>query len=193
MKEHLKKLKADFLLSSMLCIVLGILLMLRGEQVLRTLGKVFGFFILLIGGIYLFGILASGPKSKITAIIGGIISLIGLWILLKPEVVVSIVPIVIGVLIVFHGIKQLMLSFESKQYGYQNWAINTILGVISILLGGMCIIHAFGIMKITFVIIGLSLVYNGVSDIWVATRTTKAEKYYHNGRETIDIEFNEDK
>ena len=52
--------------------------------------------------------------------------------------------------------------------------------------------NAFGIMEKATIVVGIILIYNGVSNIWIASRSTKAEKAY-NKTHTIDVEFVEDK
>ena len=96
-----------------------------------------------------------------------------------------LVPIMIGVVMIFQGIRQISISWEAKGYGYPNWYVGILLAVIGILLGVLCIVHAFGIMTLAMVVIGISLIFNGGSNIWMVTRVRKAEKLF---RETIDVD-----
>lgn len=191
MKEYLKQMKLEFLLSSVLCILLGIVLIIWGERILTLIGSALGVILLLVGIIYLGSFFLAAMSNGISALIGATLCLIGIWILIQPEVIVSIVPIVFGVLLILHGVKALSVAFESRKYGYSNWMISALLAALSILLGIFCIVYAFGLMKLTTVIIGIALIYNGVSNIWVASRATKAERMYSHSN-TIDVEFKDE-
>ena len=51
-----------------------------------------------------------------------------------------------------------------------------VLGAVSILFGVICICNAFGIAKLTMVLIGLMLIYDGVTDMLIVSRGHRAEK-----------------
>ena len=112
--------------------------------------------------------------------------------MITPGVVVSVIPIIIGVILIYHGLKQVLLSMESKKYNNSKWGLGLLLAVISIVFGAICISNAFGIMELTSIVIGISLIYNGVSNIWVSWQATKSERNYHNGSTTIDVTFKKD-
>lgn len=192
MKDFIKRIKGDFLLSSIFSIILGIILIIWGGATLILLGRMIGIILLLIGAAYLLNFFMGSMNYSLNGIVGGVIALIGIWILIEPKVIVSIVPIVIGVVLIFHGVKSITYSIESRDYGNERWGIGVLLGVVSIILGVLCIVGAFGIMKIAFAVIGIALIYSGISNLWVAFRTTKAETAYHKKMETIDVEFKDE-
>lgn len=191
MKELLKEIKWEFLLSSVLCIVMGLVLAIWGDHVLLMLGGMLGVILLIVGIIYLGSFFLASMTNGVSAFIGATMCLIGIWIIMQPEVIVSIVPIVFGVLLALHGVKALTIAFESKKYGYSNWIVSAVLAALSIVLGVFCIVHAFGIVKMTTIIIGISLIYNGISNIWVSSRATKAGREYRAQTGTIDVDFKE--
>jgi hypothetical protein len=42
-------------------------------------------------------------------------------------------------------------------------------------------------------LIGVALIYNGLSNIYIAIASSRSERRYSKNHETIDVEFNEDK
>jgi uncharacterized membrane protein HdeD (DUF308 family) len=61
------------------------------------------------------------------------------------------------------------------------------------ILGVVCIVEAFGIVTFAIKIIGVALIYNGISNIYIAIVSSRSERIYRKNHGTIDVEFNEDK
>jgi uncharacterized membrane protein HdeD (DUF308 family) len=60
-------------------------------------------------------------------------------------------------------------------------------------LGVVCIVDAFGVVNLAIKLIGVALIYNGISNIYIAIASSRSERRYSKNHETIDVEFNEDK
>lgn len=191
MKEWMRKLRADLLLTSVLCVLLGIVLIVWTDTTIGLIGTVFGVIMVAIGAVYLLGFAMKAGSNLLSVILGAIVLLLGVWILIEPSVVATMIPIVLGVLLVGHGIRGLREAWASKTYGFSGWIINMVLAAVSIGIGVYCILKAFAVVKLTFTIIGIALIYNGVSDIWIALSTSKAEREYVNGKELIDVEVSD--
>lgn len=189
MKEFLKRIKADFLISSILCIVLGIVFIVWREATIHALGTIMAVILMVIGVIYLCSYFLNVVTNGFSAAIGAIVLVIGIWILIQPAIIVSLIPIVIGVVLLAHGIRDLKESVESKKYGYESWGVGIVLAVISIVFGIICIVDAFGVLELASILIGIALIYNGVSNIWIASRATKAARDYRNQHDPVDVEF----
>ena len=145
MKDFLRRLKADFLLSSGLSVVMGILVLA-----------------------------------------------VGIWFLAEPAVIMSLIPIVIGVVLLFHGIRAIKEAVEAQKFGFDAWGANLILAIISVILGFFCVFDAFGMMEKATIVVGIILIYNGVSNIWISATATHAAKDYARRNETVDVNFVED-
>lgn len=189
MKEMFKRIKGEFILSSIMCMILGIVMIVWGHPILIILGRILNVILIAIGAVYLLGFFLNGMKNGFSAAIGAVVFLVGIWGLANPAVIVSIIPIIIGVLLIGHGVKEFMVALESKRYGYERWGIGVLLAIISLILGVLCVINAFGLMELAFYVIGAALIYNGISNIWVVSRASKAEKAYRMDKEVIDVEF----
>lgn len=192
MKEFLRKIKIDYLVSSLLCIILGVVFIIWKTAVLDVMGSAFAIVLIIIGLIYLSSYFLGSITNGFSALMGAVVLTIGIWFLIQPSIVVSIIPIVIGVVLIFHGVRGLIETMTAKKYGYNGWTINMVLAILSILLGIICVTNAFGIMQNAIVVVGVILIYNGLSNIWISTRSTKAERVYTKSQ-TIDVEFVEDR
>lgn len=191
MKETLKRVKADVTLSAILCVTLGVVLIFWSEETINVICKAIAIGLMIIGVVNLTGFFVSRFKQTFTGILGAIVLLIGFWIFLRPDAVVSLVPIVIGVILVVHGIKDISLAVEIKRNKYKKWWSVLIMAVISLALGVLCIVYAFGLVKMAMKIIGAALIYDGLSDLWIVSRAAKAAKNAKQLADALDVEYKE--
>ena len=185
MKDFLKRIKADFLASSILCIVLGLIFIICNDGVINLMGSVFAVILIIIGAVYV-------GSFFLNFITNGMSVLMGVIILVQPAVIVSLIPIVIGVVLLFHGFRAIKETIEAKKCGYDAWGANLILAIISLICGFICVFDAFGVMEKATIVVGIILIYNGVSNIWISSSATRAAKDYARRNATVDVNFVED-
>jgi hypothetical protein len=196
MKDFFKRIKADYLISSILCIALGIVFIVWREATMDLIGMALAIIMIVIGALYLGSFFLNIVTNGLSAAIGAIVLLLGIWVLLKPDIVVTMIPIVIGVLLLCHGARGMKEAWGSKKYGYNRWGVSVLFSLISIVLGIVCVVYAFevakGVTELASVVIGIALIYNGLSNIWIAVHSAKAEKNYRREHDTIDVTFKDD-
>lgn len=192
MKDYLKQIKADFLLSSVLCILLGVVFIIWKDGVIDVMGSVFAIVLIVIGLVYLCSFFLNLVTNGISVLMGIIILAVGIWFLIEPSVIVSLIPVVIGVVLLFHGLRALKETVEAKKFGYGSWGVNLGLALLSIAFGIVCIFNAFSIMEKAVMLVGVILIFNGLSNIWIAATATHAARDYARRNAAIDVEFVED-
>lgn len=193
MKDFIKRLRADYLFSSLMCIALGIVFIAWPDKVNEAVGTVIAVVLIVVGIVYLASFFLKFITNGMSAAIGAIVLLIGVWILIQPAIVGTLIPIVVGVIMLGHGIRGLRESAAAKNFGFSNWGIGIVFSIISLALGIVCICNAFGVISLIYVVIGIALVFNGLSNIWISVTTSSSERKYRKEQETIDVEFKEDK
>ena len=191
MKESIKQYKMEMVFVALLCTVLGIVLAAWPEATIDLLCKIFAAAIIIMGIVQITSYLVKRDGYPVSAILGVIVLLVGVWIFLQPHKLVSFVPIVIGVILVVHGLQDLQIALETKRNGYIRWWIMTIIAVLSILFGIVCIINAFGMVALTFRIIGIALIYDGLSDLWIALKAVWARKAKEKEEAALECEYKE--
>ena len=105
MKDFFKRVKMDAILSAILCIVLGVVLIAWPGETINIVCKVLAAGLIILGGVELFSYITNRNGYMFTGILGLIVLIIGVWIFLKPSSIVSLVPIVIGVILAVHGVQ----------------------------------------------------------------------------------------
>ena len=178
MMDKLKNIKIDVTLAAVLSVVLGVLLVIWPATVITVLARVIAIILMVSGIVSLIPRLMDEVKSY-TSILGSLlITLIGLWMFLSPQAVASIIPIAIGVLLVVHGVQDLSLALEGKKTKAHNWWSIPLMALLKIVLGVLCICNAFGLVKLGMILIGIMLIYDGLSDMFIVHKVNKASKEF---------------
>jgi uncharacterized membrane protein HdeD (DUF308 family) len=176
-----------------MCIVLGIIFIVWKGGVVNMLGQLMAIALIIFGAIFIGSFLLNAVTNGFSMFAGMLILAAGVWFLLMPSVVVSVIPVVIGILLLCHGIRAIKESVSAVKYGYRQLGPSIILGIISLICGAICIFDAFGVMENAIMVVGIILVFNGLSNIWISMRVTHAERAYSRQNGTLDVEFVEDR
>ena len=176
MQEKWKNLRIDVTFTAGLAVLLGVLFVVWPGQITIFFSRILAAAVMIAGAVLFLGRITARPVSLWSVIGSGILFLVGLWLFVSPTIIASIIPIVIGVFLLVHGIQDVVMAAELRQYEAPRWKVAAVLGAISILFGVVCICNAFGIAKLTMVLIGLMLIYDGVTDMLIVSRVHRAEK-----------------
>ena len=122
MREFLKRAKADYLLSSVLCIALGIIFVVWKGGVIDVIGTLLSIAMIIVGIIYLGSFILSLATFGASTIVGILVLAVGIWFFIQPSLIVSLVPVILGVGLVFHGIRAVTEAVNAKKYGYEKWS-----------------------------------------------------------------------
>ena len=191
MRETFKKVKADIMLSALLCAVLGAVLLIWPEATIDLVCKILAVGLIIMGAVLITSYFTNKSIHPFAGALGLLLVLVGVWVFIRPDSIVSIVPIVIGVILCVHGLQDFKLAHETKENGYGNWWSLMILAAGSLILGVVCIVNAFGMVKLALRFIGIALIYDGVSDLWVASRAIRAAKAAGEVAKALDVEYKE--
>ena len=93
MKETLKRIKADIIVSALLCIALGIVLLVWPAETIDVFCKILAVGLIIMGGVDIASYFMNRSIHPFAGALGLIVLLIGIWIFLRPESIVSLIPI----------------------------------------------------------------------------------------------------
>lgn len=189
MNEYLKRAKMDVMVSAVMCIVFGIVLILWPDQIVNLACQTVGIILAVLGGIQIASYFINKSGNNLYMILGLALFFIGIWITMRPGSIQSLIFIIIGAAIFVHGIHDIKLAFETKKGGYTSWWWLFLMGIISTVFGVLCIVDCFGIISMAMTFVGIILIYDGISSLWIVSRVKKTEKYVQ--KETIDTEYEE--
>ncbi|MBD5486381.1 MAG: hypothetical protein HDR18_12810 [Lachnospiraceae bacterium] len=190
MGNLLKRLKTNIVISAILCVVLGIVLVVWPDLSMQIVCIAIGAVLLIGGGVRLAVYFTNKDGSmyaQMSLITGIVLAVVGIWILIKPDKVLAIIPIIVGIVIVLHGINDLQQAVSLYKDKYDKWWVALILGVLTIGFGVLLICRPFEALDTVVMLIGLFLIYDGLSDIWIVSRIYRTAKALKQEAEALDV------
>lgn len=161
---------------AVITLLLGLLLMLAPNRSIRFLCTLLGAALLVTGLFYLFNWLVRRREGfPIWFLIPGLLlAALGLWLLTSPGSVIVLIQFSFAAVLVFHGIIDLQGAVSLFRLGWPRWWLDLVLALFTIMLGIVILLNPMGTMEALVMLIGLSLVYDGVSDLYLIYRVSKA-------------------
>lgn len=95
----------------------------------------------------------------------------GIIFFLKPELLLSILPIVLGAVLLLDGIARIKHAFELKASGMDFWWHILLMGILGVGMGVLLLFNPFKVVMTTVRVLGAGLVINGLSDVWTYFKT----------------------
>ena len=171
--DRMGQLKKTKLIAGIVSAVLGgVLLFWPG----LTMGLICQFVGAALGitGVLTAAVFFTQPKDspfRAASLIAGIpLALLGLFIFLRPSFLIEFIPIVVGAIVLLDGIMNLLETFDLMKQKYSKWWVSLIFAALTITMGILLIMRPFGVAKFVMQAIGVIMLYNGLSDIFIASR-----------------------
>lgn len=157
-------------------ILVGILLVAWPETAIVYLVIVIGALFLVPGMYSLLGYLMKGRQLGMRFPLVSVGSaLFGLWLMISPAFFVGILMYVLGAILVFAGISQIVSLLSARSFA--NVPVGYYISPVLILLAGLLVlVNPFAAASIPFIILGVSCIVYGVSALVNHLRFRKEEK-----------------
>ena len=111
--------------------------------------------------------------------------------MIKPDKVLAIIPIIVGIVIALHGLHNLQQAITLCKDKYDKWWIALLLGILTIGFGVLLICRPFAAIDTVVMLIGVFLIYDGLSNIWIVSRIYKNAKIIKQEMEAVDADARE--
>lgn len=186
----LKEMKWKAVFYAAIYIVLGLVLLLFPETSAKTLAYAIGASAIVVGAFTVLTYLLRDVSrnyyrndfvSGMTAVI------VGILILRKAEFVISVIPFVLGVLVVFSGMKKLQHFIDVKRMKAETGAAMLILALVNIVLGFLLIANPFAAAAMLFKVLGIGMIFSGVTDLLAALYMAGRLEHYIQEQEALDV------
>lgn len=162
--EFLKKIKWNTILVSAVIALLGLIVLTNPEAAALSICSLVGWF-LVIGGVLTLIAYFSMQKINYVLFMGLIQLLPGLYIVIRPDVLVSFVSLMLGIILLVYGLACIRESMENKRFGYQHWWLNLVVGIITVLLALCVIVNPFATGSAVMMFAGAAMLVHGISNI----------------------------
>jgi len=196
MEGLLKKIKTNVVISSLLCVILGLVLVIRPGLSMRIVCTAVGVVLIVAGATRMIDYFTDRDGSmyaQINLVFGIVLAVVGVWIVVKPDTVLAIIPIIVGIVIVIHGLHNIKQAMELWRDKYDKWWVACIMGVLTVGLGVLLICRPFAAIDTVVMLIGFFLIYDGLSNIWIVSRVYKNAKIMRQEMEAVEVEIREER
>ena len=173
MFDLLRRIRVNFVLTAILTLILGILLITSPGTAMRTVFLLVGWTLVISGAASLLtAIFSKGqPVGQGDLVLGLIQLATGLVVLMRPGFLMSLAGIVVGFVLLIHGIHDIQHARESKALGY-DWKLSMGVGIAAVVMGVIVMINPFSTIETLLRIAGIFLLVDGVADLLMVWRTT---------------------
>lgn len=176
MRGLLSRLQKTFSMSGIIYILFGIVLLFFPTITRALVCYLLGGLILVYGIIHVLSFFTLMGTSKFFRgdLITGLIStIIGIFIIARAELVVSVFPFVLGIVIAVNGVLNIGKSLELKALGYKKWVAVLVMAVLTAALGLLLVFNPLKAADFAISLVGIGLIVTGICDIWAASRAGK--------------------
>ncbi len=183
--------KTNRMAGALIWVILGVILLVWPDSSMITLSQLIGLVLTVMGAgmivLYFWnhdGLLTSYLQLAIGVIVGAV----GMWIFLKPTQLVELIPTIFGIIVVISGLSDLSQTFTLGRQKYDRWWVSLLFAIATLVLGLALIFKPFGIARFITRVIGVVLIFNGASDLWIITRVSAEVKAARQEADAIDVE-----
>ncbi|MDE5824668.1 MAG: DUF308 domain-containing protein [Lachnospiraceae bacterium] len=168
MKSIIQDMKQNYFVNAVIMVVLGLVLVIWPHILGVMLCYVLGGALILMGIIQLIGFLRSerlGFYNKFSMLMGIVLILLGIWICTQPRIVLSIIPVIVGIIVLLHGLMDIQYTLDIKRTGNTKWWIALIAALLTLGVGLMLVFNPFTAYEISMILLGIAMLYDGGSDL----------------------------
>lgn len=166
MFEMLKKGYKVSMYSSIVLLLIGLLLFINPEAVVSIISYVIGFFLIVIGISQIVKYYQNKESSIMTSYlyIGIVISVIGFILVIKPTLIATIIPVIVGIIMILNSVEEITISASVKNQD-EKWYIPFIFGIATLILGVFLVLNPLMGSFIVTEILGIIIVIYAILDI----------------------------
>ena len=122
----------------------------------------------------------------------GILGIVlGAVVLYKVEIVISLIPFILGVLVLCSGCSKLQDAIDLKRLGYGSWLGLLIVAAINIILGVVLIYNPFKAAILLFRVLGVVLILSGAGDCFSTIYFARKLRRFKQEQDALDSTFEE--
>lgn len=179
MQSIIQDMKKNYIVNAVIMVVLGLVLVIWPDFLGEMLCYLLGGALILMGAIQLIGFLRGerlGLYNKFNMLMGIVLVLLGLWICTQPHIVLSIIPVVVGIIVLLHGLMDIQYTLDIKRTGNTKWWIALIAAIVTFVFGLVLVFNPFAAYETVMILLGVAMLYDGGSDLVLLVFSYLAQK-----------------
>ncbi len=179
MNNFMSKFLKSSIISAIGLAILGILLVFESELTIVSISYVIGAILVAIGTIAILNFvndMKKNVKNELNIVYGIGMVVLGIIVISNPKGVASIIPFILGVLIIINSAAKLQYSLELKKDNNKLWNSTMIMALITLLCGILLVFNPFSGAEFITKVVGVLLFIYAVTDIISSLRIRKTVK-----------------
>ena len=180
-----------FILSAALC-VMGILFILWPASAAAVTGIILGAVITAFGIIRIIGYFSRDLfrlAFQYDLELGILCMIFGILMMTKTEESLSLVFVLSGILAITDSLFKIRICMDAKKFGISLWWMLLMTAILTGAAGVVLAVYPWTSVKVVTVILGISLLAEGILNIFVAAKTVNTSA--GNFTDPLDVEFSE--
>ena len=149
--------------------VLGLLMVIFPETINDIINYIIGGLLMLFGIDYIVRYLSNNKVttySKYSLTVGIVPIICGVFLICNPEVLVSIIPFVAGMIILMDAFEKLKHAIDLKKMNCDEWWVDLVVAILFIVFGIIVIMNPFDAAKLLIRILGIFFLVDCFIDVW---------------------------
>lgn len=190
MLKFMKKIGVSYLFAALISIILGVVYIIWPQLTQNVFCLIAGGALIVFGlGLFIYHLASNrdGGYLMNEMIVGLLTVLVGFLFIFKSEALFDILGVLLGVVVVAHGLVDAQESFMLKKCGNRKWYVFFLISLVFVL-AGLAILFIPGIETAIFaVILGITLIAAGLFEVVVFFVLRKYVKKLENSEEEVVI------
>ena len=149
--------------TGLVLLVIGLILLFAPGGTLGMVCTVIGV-CLLLGGAAEIAIGFVGTKTPANIVGGGISIVVGVIFLARPDLIISFLPFMVGVVTAAGGLMLIIRAATAPEKGAAE-IVTIIGGAVAVIAGIILMVNAYSAAKLLMIVLGIFLIYAGVMRI----------------------------
>lgn len=186
--------KIGYIMVSILLCVLGIFLIVVPEFSIWAVGTICGAMLIIFGAIRLIGYFSKDLYRlafQYDLAFGVMMITLGVIMLLHPSSLMNFICITLGFSFLTDGLFKIQIAIDSKIFGIRKWWLILVLAMITVIFGGILIARPSESSRILTMMIGISLLCEGILNI--GTMITAVKIIKHQQPDVIEVDYYEER
>lgn len=149
--------------------ILGLLMVIFPGTVNDIINYIIGGLLMLFGIDYIVRYLSNNKVttySKYSLTVGIVPIICRVFLICNPEVLVSIIPFVAGMIILMDAFEKLKHAIDLKKMNYDEWWVDLVVAILFIVFGIIVIMNPFDAAKLLIRILGIFFLVDCFIDVW---------------------------
>ena len=171
--------KVGYIVMSVLFCAVGILFIALPEFSAKIMGICIGIAMILFGVIKLIGYFSNDQfrlAFQFDLEFGILMIVLGGILLFRPRDLMTFICIALGIAILFDALFKVRISFDSREFGIKSWWVILFMAILTGLAGIALIFDSVVGAKILTVLLGLSLLTEGILNFFTVVSTVRIIK-----------------